>query len=307
MEDLLWSGCLQIVVYDIIAQSGNDSVVRREYMRYEFTKMQSLGNDFIVLDGVSNEINLSAGVARKLADRHFGVGCDQVLLAQPDKSTTAEFVFRIFNQDGSEVEQCGNGARCLARFLYDLGLTKNKTIRVRTQNLVMTLNINMDESVTVEMGIPEFTPENIPFVADQPASIYTLDLGGDKVKISAVAIGNPHAVQLVQDITIAPVESQGSLIENHPRFPARVNAGFMQVVARDHVNLRVYERGAGETLGCGSGACAAVAAGISLGMLDSQVRVSLPGGDALVDWNGMNQPIFLSGSAQFVFRGSIEL
>ena len=303
-------------------------------MHYEFTKMQSLGNDFIVLDGVSNELNITDDIARRLADRHFGIGCDQVLLVQPAAVQPAavqtgpggaaadgvdEFVFRIFNHDGSEVEQCGNGARCLARFLYDHRLAKNNVIRARTRKLTMTLTLNPDESVTVEMGIPEFSPEKIPFLADRAAMTYMLDLGlepgldpgldlsGDEVEISAVAIGNPHAVQRVRDIAQAPVAAHGPLIENHPRFPARVNAGFMQIAAADHIHLRVYERGAGETFGCGSGACAAVAAGINLGLLDHRVKVSLPGGDAEVEWRGQGSPVFLTGPAHTVFSGAIEL
>ncbi len=290
-------------------------------MRYEFTKMQSLGNDFIVIDGVSSEITVTGAIAKRLADRHFGVGCDQVLLVEraagsgsesgsgsgSESGSAEEFVFSIFNHDGSEAQQCGNGARCLARFLYDGGLTKNKVIRVRTRALSMTLTLNADASVSVEMGAPEFDPAKIPFLAPRAAATYPLDLDGDTLKISAVAIGNPHAVQRVQDIAQAPVAARGPLIENHPRFPERANAGFMQIAARDHIHLRVYERGAGETLGCGSGACAAVAAGINLGLLDSRVTVSLPGGDAEVNWRGPNHPIHLRGSAHTVFSGGIEL
>ncbi len=280
-------------------------------MRYEFTKMQSLGNDFIVLDGVSDELKITSDIARRLADRHFGIGCDQILLVQPDKDGAGEFLFRIFNQDGSEVEQCGNGARCLPRFLYDRGLATEggaqKTIRVHTATAAMTLTTNADQSVTVEMGIPEFAPEKIPFHAECAADTYALDLNGDEVEISALAIGNPHAVRRVEEVAQAPLESHGPLIENHPRFPDRVNAGFMQVAARDHILLRVYERGAGETLGCGSGACAAVVVGINLGLLERRVKVSLPGGDAEVAWRGPGHPVYLTGPAHNVFCGAIDL
>ena len=280
-------------------------------MRYEFTKMQSLGNDFIVFDGVSDKLNVTPEIARRLADRHFGVGCDQVLLVEPGAAAAGtgekEFAFRIFNHDGSEAEQCGNGARCLAKFLYDRGLAEEKTIRVRTSKQAMTLTINPDASVTVEMGMPEFNPANIPFLAERAAPIYALDLNGNEVEISAVAIGNPHAVRRVEEVAEAPVAAHGPVMENHPRFPARVNAGFMQVVARNHILLRVHERGVGETLGCGSGACAAVAVGINLGLLDDRVKVSLPGGDAEVTWQGQGRPIFLTGPAHTVFCGGIAL
>lgn len=280
-------------------------------MRYKFTKMQSLGNDFIVFDGVSEELNITADTARRLADRHFGVGCDQVLLVQGAPQRDGEFLFTIFNQDGSEAEQCGNGARCLARFLYEGGLAKNKVIRARTNKLAdqpaMTLTLNPDRSVSVEMGTPDFTPGHIPLVAERAAPAYLLDLDGGRVEISAVAIGNPHAVQRVEDVATAPVAVRGPVIENHPRFPARANVGFMQITARDHILLRVHERGVGETLGCGSGACAAVAVGVDLGLLDSCVRVSLPGGDAEVRWAGRGRPIFLRGPAHRVFDGAIDL
>ena len=275
-------------------------------MRYPFTKMQSLGNDFIVLDGVSEKLNVTPDIARRLADRHFGVGCDQVLLVEPAAGAAGEFVLRIFNHDGSEAEHCGNGARCLAQFLHDGGLAAGKVIRAHTTKVALTLTINPDASITVEMGTPQFAPAAIPFLAERAAPVYALDLNGERVEISALAIGNPHAVRRVEDVARAPVATQGLLVENHPRFPARVNAGFMQVVARDHIRLRVHERGVGETLGCGSGACAAVAVGIELGLLDRRVRVSLPGGDAEVDWQGRGHPIFLTGPAHTVFRGDIE-
>lgn len=302
-------------------------------MRYKFTKMQSLGNDFIVLDGVSDEIKITANIARRLADRHFGIGCDQVLVVESggelgrDGCDGDEFLFTIFNRDGSEAEQCGNGARCLAKFIHDRGLVTNQTtrnvqanvqanvqddiqgkvIRARTSKLAMTLTINHDESVTVDMGMPEFSPSRIPFHADQTAHTYPLDLNGEQVEISALALGNPHAVRCVEDIARAPLETHGPLTENHARFPARSNAGFMQIAKRNHILLRVYERGAGETLGCGSGACAAVVVGVNRGLLDNRVKVSLPGGDAEVAWQGPGNSVFLTGSAHTVFCGDIAL
>lgn len=283
-------------------------------MRYPFTKMQSLGNDFIVLDGVSDAVTVTAADARRLADRHFGVGCDQVLLVQPGASDGrgGEFLFTIFNQDGSEAEQCGNGVRCLARFLRDAGHAGGDTIRARTRAAgraaVMTLTLNADESVSADMGVPEFAPAGIPFIAERAQDVYRLDLdGGGRADIAALAVGNPHAVLRVDDAAAAPVAALGPAIENHPRFPARANVGFMQIVARDHIRLRVHERGVGETLGCGSGACAAVAAGVEWGLLDARVRVSLPGGDAEVQWGGRGRPVILRGPVARVFDGVIEL
>lgn len=284
-------------------------------MRYEFTKMQSVGNDFIVFDGVSHEIDLTAETVRRLADRHFGIGCDQILVAQPAEDDTHDFVFKIFNHDGSEAEQCGNGARCLARFLHERGLTKAKTIRIRTSKQSMALNINADESVTVEMGLPEFELQKIPFVAESSDATeqgenklpsYTINLEDESVEISVVAIGNPHAVQRVQRVADAPLSTLGSMISNHPQFPSKANVGFMQVVDKQHIQLRVYERGVGETLGCGSGACAAVAIGITAGWLKDKVTVSLPGGDVEVSWQQPESPILLTGSAHTVFCGSVE-
>lgn len=276
-------------------------------MRYEFTKMQSLGNDFIIIDGVSKEVKLTTKIAQSLADRHFGIGCDQVLLVQTGQLKADEFIFRIFNQDGSEVGQCGNGARCLATFLHERRLTKRKTMNVRTHNACMKLIINPDETVSVEMGVPEFQPSKIPFLVKQTASRYVLDLGDQPVEISALSIGNPHAVLRVPDISQALVATHGPLLENHAQFPDKANVGFMRIAARNHIYLRVHERGVGETLGCGSGACAAVAAGVLLDWLDCDVRVSLPGGDVTVNWQGENHPIFLTGPTHTVFHGVIEL
>ncbi len=273
-------------------------------MQLDFTKMQSLGNDFVMLDGVSRKMPLSSAMVRRLADRHYGIGCDQILLAE--NSPVADFRFRIFNQDGSEVEQCGNGARCLARFVHDRGLTDQYTISVETLNTRMRLELLDDGAVRVEMGVPEFLPERIPFLTDQPAERYALEVQGERLAIMALSLGNPHAVLLVEDVHTAPVERLGPLVENHVRFPARVNVGFCQIVARDRIRLRVHERGVGETLGCGSGACAAVVAGVRLGRLDPVVCVSLPGGEVWVQWNG-EAAVHLTGPAQTVYTGHITL
>lgn len=274
-------------------------------MQLDFTKMQSLGNDFVVLDGVSRRMPISADVVRLLADRHFGVGCDQILLAE--KGQAADFRFRIFNRDGSEVEQCGNGARCFARFLRDNGLTDQDIISVETMGTRMQLRILDDGDVSVDMGLPEFLPERIPFQADMPAERYQLAVGGEVLDVSVLALGNPHAVILVDDVDSVPVDRLGPLIEHHPRFPSRINAGFCEIVSRDRIRLRVHERGVGETLGCGSGACAAVVAGIRLGLLDPDVSVRLPGGQARVRWEGSGNPVHLIGSASTVFTGVIAI
>lgn len=274
-------------------------------MHLDFTKMQSLGNDFVVLDGVSESVAISPPMARLLADRHFGIGCDQILVAE--RGRQAEFRYRIFNRDGSEVEQCGNGARCFARFLQDRGLSTDNPVSVETINTRMQLRILEGGEVEVDMGAPEFEPQRIPFVADEAARSHELEVAGQVLGVSVLALGNPHAVLRVDDVGLAPVETLGPLLENHPRFPARVNAGFSEIVGRSHIRLRVFERGVGETLGCGSGACAAVVAGIRQGWLDNEVRVSLPGGDATVRWAGGREPVYLVGPAYTVFSGTIEV
>lgn len=279
-------------------------------MRVDFTKMQSLGNDFVVLDGVRQKISMTPDLSRHLADRHFGIGCDQILLAEP--SERADFRFRIFNQDGSEVEQCGNGARCFARFVRDQSLTSKDEITVLTINRSMKIRLLEGGGVSVDMGAPEFEPAKIPITAALPQPTYKLllehgDQPAKEITISALSMGNPHAVMLVDDIDTAPVLQDGALIESHRYFPQRVNAGFMQIVSRDRIRLRVFERGVGETLGCGSGACAAVVSGIELGLLDESVIVSLPGGDAAVSWLKGKSPVLLSGSAHYVFNGVIDV
>jgi diaminopimelate epimerase len=268
--------------------------------------MHGLGNDFVVIDGVSQSVSLSAEQLQRLADRHRGVGCDQVLLIETAKGN-ADYRYRIFNADGGEVEQCGNGARCFVRYLHDRGMTGKREIRVETLGGVIVPRLEADGEVTVNMGAPKLEPREIPFIAEKRATTYPLDIGSKQLEISVVSMGNPHAVQLVPDIDHAPVLTEGVMIEGHPRFPQRVNAGYMQVVDCHHIRVRVYERGAGETLACGTGACAAVVAGIQRGLLESPVKVSFRGGDLLIRWEGENQPVWMTGPAVTVFDGEIDL
>lgn len=276
-------------------------------MKLEFTKMHGLGNDFVVLDGVRQNITLTPAQLRFLADRNFGVGCDQILLVEKPGQAGIDFRYRIFNADGSEVEQCGNGARCFVRFVHEQGLTDKREIKVETKSGIISPRLEADGNVTVDMGKPVFAPDRIPFVSPTDAVIQPLQVGDQEVSITAVSMGNPHAVQVVEDVDTAPVAIQGPMIESHPRFPQRVNAGFLQVVDRHSVRLRVYERGAGETLACGTGACAAVVAGISRDLLDSPVRVSTRGGELSIAWNGPGTPVHMTGPAVTVFSGEIEL
>ncbi len=276
-------------------------------MKLAFTKMQGAGNDFVVLDGVSRNLALTPAQLRRLADRHFGVGCDQILLVEPPRAAGTDFRYRIFNADGGEVEQCGNGARCFVRFVRERGLTNKSEIRVETAKGIITLQLEADGEVTVNMGAPVFDAKRIPFIADGDALVQALQVGGSTVEISAVSMGNPHAVQLVADVDAAPVADQGPLIERHARFPERVNAGYMQVQDRGHIRLRVYERGTGETLACGTGACAAVAVGIRRGLLDERVRVATRGGDLTIRWQGADNPVWMTGPAVTVFHGEIEI
>ncbi len=275
-------------------------------MKIKFTKMHGLGNDFVVIDGVSQSVSLGAEQLQRIADRHFGVGCDQVLLIETAEGD-ADFRYRIFNADGGEVEQCGNGVRCFVRYVHDRGMTSKREIRVETLGGVIIPKLEADGEVTVNMGAPKFEPREIPFVAEKREMTYPLDIGGKQLEISVVSMGNPHAVQLVPDIDHAPVLTEGVMIESHPRFPRRVNAGYMQVIDRHHIRLRVYERGAGETLACGTGACAAVVAGIQQGVLESAVEVSFRGGDLSIRWGGENQPVWMKGPAVTVFDGEIDL
>jgi len=269
--------------------------------------MHGLGNDFVVLDGIRQSVQLDPAQLRALADRRFGVGCDQILLVEKAQQPGVDFRYRIFNADGSEVEQCGNGARCFVRFVVDQQLTDKREIRVETMSGVIVLRLENDGLVTVDMGVPRFQPAEIPFVSDSDAVVQPLQVGEETVEISVVSMGNPHAVQVVADVDAAPVAQQGPLIESHARFPQRVNAGFMQIQDRHSVRLRVYERGAGETLACGTGACAAVVAGIRRGLLDSPVRVTTRGGDLNFTWGGAGQPVLMTGPAVTVFEGEITL
>ena len=276
-------------------------------MRIRFTKMQGLGNDFVVFDGIRQSLSLSPEVVRRLCNRRFGVGCDQVLLVEPPSSAQADFRYRIFNADGGEVEQCGNGARCFARFVHEQGLSDKTTLAVETLGGLIRPRLEADGRVSVDMGVPEFEPARIPFRASSRQELYTLDVGGETLSLSVVSVGNPHAVLQVEDVETAPVAVLGPRIEAHEAFPRRVNAGFMQVLDRGHIRLRVYERGVGETLACGTGACAAVVAGRQRGQLDAKVRVSLPGGDLEIHWEGEGRPVQLCGPAETVFEGSIDL
>ncbi len=276
-------------------------------MRVAFTKMQGAGNDFVVLDGVNQHIALSPEKIRRLADRRFGVGCDQVLVVERASGNGADFRYRIFNADGGEVEQCGNGARCFVRFVRDHGLTPKDEIRVETLAGLIRPRLEPDGEVSVDMGVPRFEPKDVPFDAESRQPLYDLEVDGQKIQINALSMGNPHAVQVVADVDAAPVNTQGPKIERHPRFPKRVNAGYMQVVDRKHIRLRVWERGAGETLACGTGACAAVVAGRQRGLLDATVKVSLPGGTLTVSWPGEGQAVILTGPAVTVYEGTIDL
>ena len=276
-------------------------------MKIRFSKMHGLGNDFVVLDGVRQSIELTAAQLRLLGDRHFGVGCDQILLVEKAGRPDVDFRYRIFNADGGEVEQCGNGARCFVRFVHEQGLTEKREIRVETMNGIIGPRLENDGQITVDMGVPVFAPERIPFISPSADLVQPLMVGDEEVAITAISMGNPHAVQVVASVESTPVERQGPLIEKHPRFPQRVNAGFMQVLDRHAIRLRVHERGAGETLACGTGACAAVVAGIARGLLDSPVRVATRGGELDIAWNGTGTPVLMTGPAVTVFTGEIEL
>ncbi|MBK1724282.1 diaminopimelate epimerase [Thiocystis violacea] len=275
-------------------------------MKRRFTKMQGIGNDFIVFDAVRQQIDLDPETIRRYADRRFGIGCDQILLVEPPRLPETDFHYRIFNADGSEVEQCGNGARCFARFVRDQGLTDKDEIPVGTAAGKIRLYLEPDGQVRVDMGRPELRPDRIPFLAEAESTTYELDIEGRALTIGAVSMGNPHAVLIVDDLDQAPVAELGPRIESHPRFPRRVNAGFMQILSPQHIRLRVYERGAGETLACGTGACAAVVSGRLRERLDARVRVSLPGGDLVIEWQGYAHNVWMTGPAIPVFQGEIE-
>ncbi|HCM0712640.1 TPA: diaminopimelate epimerase [Vibrio parahaemolyticus] len=275
-------------------------------MHFHFSKMHGLGNDFLVVDCITQNVFFSQDLIRRLADRHTGVGFDQLLVVEAPYDPETDFHYRIFNADGSEVEQCGNGARCFARFVRLKGLTNKYSISVSTKKGKMILDVEDDGEVTVNMGVPEFEPNKIPFKAKQKEKTYIMRAGDKTLFCGAVSMGNPHVVTVVDDVDTADVDTLGPLLESHERFPERVNAGFMQVVSRDHIRLRVYERGAGETQACGSGACGAVAVGILQGLLDESVKVSLPGGELHISWQGPGKPLFMTGPATHVFDGQLS-
>lgn len=280
---------------------------RKSVMQLRFSKMQGLGNDFVVVDGVRQQVNLSTDQLQQLGDRRFGIGFDQLLLVEPPHDPNNDFRYRIFNNDGSEVEQCGNGARCFARFVFEQGLTDKKQIRVETARGVIVPELLDGGLVRVDMGKPRFEPADIPFIAEQDAVEHLLALDQINIAVGVVSMGNPHAVLCVNEVDSAPVAEWGPHIEHHPRFPQRVNAGFMQVVDRSHIRLRVFERGAGETLACGTGACAAVVSGIRRGLLDASVEVSTRGGVLRIEWAGNGHSVWMTGPAVTVFQGEVTL
>mgnify|MGYP001544550822 CR=1 FL=1 len=276
-------------------------------MNLAFTKMHGLGNDFVVIDATTDPIELNQQQIRFIANRHMGVGCDQLLLVEPARSADTEFYYRIYNADGSEVEQCGNGARCFARYVVEKGLTTNRQIDVGTAKGKITLYLEDNDQVRVNMGAPEFEPSLIPIASTEYAVNYSLDLDGELVDFSSVSMGNPHAVIRVDAVESAPVNRLGPALESHAFFPERVNVGFMAIKDRNAIDLRVFERGTGETLACGTGACAAVVCGIKAGWLEQEVVVSLPGGQLTVAWASNDSPVWMTGPATFVFEGNIEL
>ena len=261
----------------------------------------------MVIDAINQEIDLSEEQVQFIADRHFGIGCDQLLLVEAAESDDVDFVYRIFNADGGEVEQCGNGARCFAVFVREKGLTDQDLIRVETASGIIELHVQSDGQITVDMGIPELNPWDIPFNADTRLDEYALDVNGQMLKIGAVSMGNPHAVTIVENVDTAAVDELGAAIESHPLFPNRVNAGFMQIVDELHIRLRVFERGAGETLACGTGACAAMVIGRLQGHLADEVQVDLPGGNLQISWQGEASPVMMTGPATTVFEGKITV
>ncbi|MFZ6871990.1 diaminopimelate epimerase [Undibacterium sp. Di27W] len=283
-------------------------------MKLKFTKMHGAGNDFVVIDAINQHINFTPAQWRLIADRRFGIGADQILVVERPESQDVDFRYRIYNADGGEVEQCGNGSRAFVQFVIEKGLTSKSSIRVETMSGIIEPRMGDDGNITVNMGAPILAAAQVPFNTEglesrteENDSLWPLDINGKQVWISAVSMGNPHAVQVVAHVEDFPVALDGPLIEHHPRFPRRVNAGFMEIVARQHIRLRVFERGAGETLACGTGACAAAVAGIRRGLLDSPVRVSMRGGELSIAWAGEGQPVFLSGPAVTVFEGEINL
>jgi len=273
----------------------------------EFTKMHGLGNDFVVIDAINQSVFLTTEQIQQLADRHTGIGFDQLLLVETASTPAADFRYRIFNADGGEVGQCGNGARCFMQFVHDHGLSRKTTLQVETASGPLQLIRTDDGQITVDMGVPRLEPMEVPFIAPARDITYTLETNDIPLEIAAISVGNPHAVLLVDTVASAPVTELGPLIECHPRFPERVNVGFMEIVDADTIRLRVYERGAGETRACGSGACAAVVAGRLWGRLSAEVKVLLNGGELVVSWRGEGQPVLMTGPATTVYQGRIEL
>ncbi|MEK9534526.1 MAG: diaminopimelate epimerase [Halieaceae bacterium] len=276
-------------------------------MKLAFTKMHGAGNDFVVIDGVTQAVNLNTNQLRRLADRHRGIGCDQILMVTPPDSPDADFRYHVFNADGSRAGQCGNGARCVGRFLREKRLTRQRELLLQTDDDSLALSLTEDGRVFAGLGAPRFAPAEVPFEADETQDQYTLDVQGQSLSIGALSMGNPHAILMVDDCNAAPVSTLGPLLEAHTRFPERVNVGFMQVQSRGEVKLRVFERGVGETDACGSGACAAAVHGMKLGLLDEEVLVSLPGGKLSVSWPSMGDRVWLGGPTATVFNGTVTL
>ena len=276
-------------------------------MKLAFTKMHGAGNDFVVIDGVTQAVNLNTNQLRRLADRHRGIGCDQILMVTPPDNPDADFRYHVFNADGSRAGQCGNGARCVGRFLREKRLTRQREILLQTNDDSLALSLTEDGRVFAGLGAPRFAPAEVPFQADETQDQYTLDVQGQSLSIGALSMGNPHAILMVDDCDAAPVSMLGPLLEAHTRFPERVNVGFMQVQSRSEVKLRVFERGVGETDACGSGACAAAVHGMKLGFLDEEVLVSLPGGKLSVSWPSMGERVWLGGPTATVFNGTVTL
>lgn len=276
-------------------------------MKLAFTKMHGAGNDFVVIDGVTQAVNLNTNQLRRLADRHRGIGCDQILMVTPPDSPDADFRYHVFNADGSRAGQCGNGARCVGRFLREKRLTRQRELLLQTDDDSLALSLTEDGRVFAGLGAPRFAPGEVPFQADETQDQYTLDVQGQSLSIGALSMGNPHAILMVDDCNAAPVSTLGPLLEAHTRFPERVNVGFMQVQSRGEVKLRVFERGVGETDACGSGACAAAVHGMKLGLLDEEVLVSLPGGKLSVSWPSMGDRVWLGGPTATVFNGTVTL
>ncbi|MBC3885732.1 diaminopimelate epimerase [Undibacterium griseum] len=283
-------------------------------MKLKFTKMHGAGNDFVVIDGIHQQVQLTPAQWQRIADRRFGIGADQILVVEPSETAGVDFRYRIYNADGGEVEQCGNGSRAFVRFVTEKKLTDKTAIRVETMSGIIEPRMETDGSITVDMGAPVLEPARVPFdanglqaVTEGRDQLWPLDIHGRQSLFSVVSMGNPHAVQVVPDAEAFPVLADGPVIEHHPRFPKRVNAGFMQIINRGHIRLRVFERGAGETLACGTGACAAVVAGIRRGLLDSPVQVSTHGGKLSIAWQGEGQSVMLTGPAVTVFEGEINL